>query len=322
MDQSGPGDPADAFSLVADETRIAILRALGEAPQHEGDTQTQAEADTDSRAEADTQTQAEADAETEAEAGDAVPFTELRERVGVPDSGKFNYHLGKLVGTFVRRTDEGYALNYPGELLYRTVIAGFFTRRAALSGADADGDCADCGGSLRMEYDESVLRVACPDCGRDYMGVEFPPSAVEARAGEDLPTAFDQWVRHNLLLASRGVCTWCAGRMPAEITLRESDGPEPAAYVGRNCEHCGGSLWTTPGENVLYHPAVVSFFHERGADVTSRPLWELGFVTSDDAVTVRSEEPWELAVTATCDGDELRLVLDGDANVVGVEKSE
>jgi DNA-binding HxlR family transcriptional regulator len=38
------------------------------------------------------------------ELADAGPlsFSELRERVGVTDSGRFNYHLEKLVGRFVR----------------------------------------------------------------------------------------------------------------------------------------------------------------------------------------------------------------------------
>ncbi|WP_137283376.1 winged helix-turn-helix domain-containing protein [Halorussus salinisoli] len=283
MSDSDSPNPADVFGVVADETRMTILRALAEAPyeEYEG----------------------------------TLTFSELRERAGIRDSGQFNYHLDTLVGQFVERTDDGYGLTYPGELLYRTIVAGLFTRRTELESRDVDSECLDCGAPLEMAYDEAVLRIVCSDCDREYMSVEFPPSAVESR-GDDCLETFDQWVRHHVLLMNRDVCVWCAGPMPGELRYRDDD---EAPYVARNCEHCGGFMWTTPGETVLYHPAVVSFFYERGVDVTSRPLWELEFVVSDDAVEVRSEDPWELVVTITCEGDEMRVVLDGDAEVVEIE---
>jgi len=66
--------PEDAFSLVANETRMDVLKALWEADGPRS-------------------------------------FSALRERVGVRDSGQFNYHLGKLVGHFVRKTADGYRLS-------------------------------------------------------------------------------------------------------------------------------------------------------------------------------------------------------------------
>lgn len=70
-------DPVDALSVLGDETRMAILREL-------------------------------------ADAEDALPFSELRRRVGISDTGRFNYHLGKLCEYFVRDTDEGYELGHAG----------------------------------------------------------------------------------------------------------------------------------------------------------------------------------------------------------------
>lgn len=49
-----------------------------------------------------------------AEPGCAVPFSRLRERVGVRDSGKFNYHLGRLRGPLVEKREDGYALTAAG----------------------------------------------------------------------------------------------------------------------------------------------------------------------------------------------------------------
>ena len=64
--------PEEGFSLLGHGTRIGIIRALWRA------------------------------------GNDAVSFSELRERADVTDSGQFNYHLGELVGTFLRREGEGY----------------------------------------------------------------------------------------------------------------------------------------------------------------------------------------------------------------------
>ena len=82
MDDSDDGEgitverqsPEAAFALLGDETRVGILQALGETPD------------------------------------EPVPFAELQGRVGMRDSGGFNYHLGKLRGSFVRRTEVGEAL--------------------------------------------------------------------------------------------------------------------------------------------------------------------------------------------------------------------
>jgi hypothetical protein len=128
---------------------MTILRALAEAPyeEHEG----------------------------------TLTFSELRDAAGIQDSGQFDYHLDTLVGQFVERTDEGYSLTYPGELLYRTVIAELFTRQTELEPRTIDSDRFDCGAQLEREYDGTVLRITCSDCDREYLSVEFPPGAVESR---------------------------------------------------------------------------------------------------------------------------------------------
>lgn len=70
-DEGGAGlSPDDAFGLLGNETRLAILQALGDA-------------------------------------ADPLSFSELRDRVWVSDSGQFNYHLDQLTGPFVGQTDEG-----------------------------------------------------------------------------------------------------------------------------------------------------------------------------------------------------------------------
>ena len=80
-----------------------------------------------------------------ASAGEPLSFTELRTRTGVDDSGRFNYHLNKLASQFLRRTEDGYELNYRGE---RVVVAA------------TDGVVTDTAKSQRDEQ-------TCPICGNE-----------------------------------------------------------------------------------------------------------------------------------------------------------
>jgi DNA-binding transcriptional ArsR family regulator len=95
MDDSETLSPDAAFATLGSETRFAVLRAL-------------------------------------AEADDAVSFSALRDRVGMADSGQFNYHLDRLVGHFVERADDGYRLAPAGERVAEAVLSGAVTERPRL----------------------------------------------------------------------------------------------------------------------------------------------------------------------------------------------
>lgn len=83
----------DAFGLLSNETRLAILLALWEAyDQHNAD--------------------------------DTVAFSKLYDRIDVSDSGNFTYHLNKLVGHFIAETDDGYRLRNTGLKIVQAAIAG------------------------------------------------------------------------------------------------------------------------------------------------------------------------------------------------------
>jgi hypothetical protein len=92
---SGDGDserlsPDDAFATLGNETRLGILQTLGRA-------------------------------------GEDLSFSVLRDRVGVEDSGQFNYHLEQLVGHFVRKTEDGYQLRRAGRRVVEAVLSGAVT---------------------------------------------------------------------------------------------------------------------------------------------------------------------------------------------------
>jgi DNA-binding transcriptional ArsR family regulator len=84
--------PDEAFAALGNETRIAILLTL------EG-------------------------------CGDALSYSELMRQVGVYDSGRFNYHLNKLLGHFIDGSNDGYRLRDVGVRAARAVEAETFAPR-------------------------------------------------------------------------------------------------------------------------------------------------------------------------------------------------
>jgi DNA-binding transcriptional ArsR family regulator len=278
-------EPADAFALVGNETRAAILRALGQDPWS------------------------------------GLSFSELRSRVDAEmDSGQFNYHLQQLVGQFVRHTDDGYEMRPAGATLYRTIRAGTFNRRASVEPFAAGFDCYFCGTTAEASYDDGIFRLTCPGCDHVYSHTMVPPSAVEGVDRAELLAQVDQYNRHTMLAFARGVCPICVSAVDREFmpgTEAWTEGSDRFdLFVHHTCDHCGNQHFMTVGLAMLYRPAFVCFFHERGLDVTSVPHWELPFAMTDRDVTVHSRDPWEVALETTYDGDRLELVVDEDLALV------
>jgi len=281
--------PEEAFGLVGHELRIAILRELGEAD------------------------------------GGGLSFSTLRERVGERDSGKFNYHLSKLDGRFVAKTDGGtYALTYPGYRVVDAVHDGAFHRQSGVDREPVSGTCLDCGGDLAFSYETlKGGRVACLECERRYLRHPFDPGGLVDRAGDELARTFDRVARANWSQAGADVCPVCSGHVASWV---RADAPAKAVAVrghdvtvGFDCKQCSYHANVPPGAVLLDHPQVQGFCADNGVDVRTTRLWELPFVVDPDAVTVRREDPWELAVTVTAGDAERIAVLDETGTVTAFD---
>lgn len=272
----------EAFRLLGEETRMAILRAVWESPDG------------------------------------PVPFSEIRERVGNPDSGKFNYHLNKLRGHFLSAGEDGYRLTGAGREVVRAVLAGTVTRRPSTEPAPIDARCADCGGELLARYDDHVA-IACGDCGATAMWNEFPPAGLDGRTPPAVATAFDRWTRHRFRLAMDGVCPNCAA---AVTTALPDPGADERPATDHRCTNCGYEARVPLFGHVLDHPAVVSFYHEAGVDVAALPYWRLQALAGEIAEEVVDEDPWRAAVTIESEGRTLAVTLDGDLDAVAVDRSD
>jgi DNA-directed RNA polymerase subunit M/transcription elongation factor TFIIS len=274
--------PDEAFRLLGDEMRTAILHAVWES------------------------------------SGEAVTFSEIRERAGSPDSGKFNYHLNKLAGHFLAKSEDGYRLTQAGREVVRAVMAGTITQRPEMDPVSIDAHCVDCGGALVARYDEYGI-IECGDCGELVMWNEFPPAGLDGRLPEAFASVFDRWTRARFNLAMDGICPNCAHEMTAEILTQDSGVDDDLATMHR-CENCKYEARVPLFGHIISHPAVVSFLYESGIDVTDMPYWRMQALARGFTEEVVSENPWTAKITIVSEGRELEVTLDEQLDVIDIER--
>lgn len=301
--------PDDAFAVLGNETRVAILRAL-------------------------------------AAADEPVAFSELRDRVGTPDSGQFNYHLGKLVGHFVRKSDGGYVLRQAGRRVIEAVLSGAVTEAVVLEPTRLDAPCPYCGAAIEVSYLEERLLTRCTECVGSFAGAEssseafetlpggtltlyyLPSAGIQGRSPLELLDAALAWSFIELDAVANGICPRCAGRVVHAVDVcadHEADGGVcdrcntrfAVIFVSR-CTNCDRKAQGTIKYHLLADPAVRSFFETRGID-TLAPAWEDMAALYDYEEEVLGTDPFEARVTFTVAGDDLAVVVDDALTVIDVE---
>ena len=311
---SGPEADADvdgeesAFALVGNEIRAAIIRTLGDERGQEGARPILSFSELHDRVTGGGEV-------TERETGSEA----TRDGVDVVSS-QFNYHLQQLVGNFVDRTEEGYRLHPVGSTLYRTIRAGTFTGDASFGPVDMGFDCHYCGTPAEGVYGDGMFTVQCRGCETLFDLVLAPPESLDPSDESDLVERLNQYARHDRLAFSRGVCPLCVNGLNTVFVDGDdypfADFQNRDVVVHRSCGHCGKQSYVGVGAALLYDPELIAFCIQRGLDVTSEPVWHLGFAMTDHDVTVRSSDPWEVALEIELDGDTLEVVVDGDLNVL------
>jgi hypothetical protein len=281
----GAGDVPDAFSVVGDESRAAILRALvdyrGEHPDEEG-----------------------------------MSFMRLKERSGIEDKGNFNYHLDKLVGQFVEKTDDGYRLTGVGGKMAGVLLSGEYSDRVERVTVGHTCPTHDCDAELVVHLQAGWTSVRCTD-DHPLFEIGVPPGTVEAHDPEDLLSIAAFYSQQVADLHAHGVCVECFGREVGELERVEQAGQQLYCYHSR-CSRCGFSFRTPPGAIVARHPAVVSLYHDHGVDIRDEVPWALTFYTWSPKVL--AEDPLRLRVTAKVGADSVHLDLDRGGDVVAVDE--
>lgn len=275
--------PEAVFALLGNETRIDILRALWEAPESQ------------------------------------TTFSELYDAVEMNDTGQFNYHLGKLLGTFITKTKDGYELSFAGEQVIGAVLSGVYTETGNIDPIDIDDPCHCCGGQLRAHYTDEYVRIECDDCEQVVTNFDVPPGILDNRDRADLPYVFSRWIKSEYIQVLSGCCSVCTGPITATI---DSDPDEQSVFetvcVEHYCTRCNRSITSNIGSAFIDHPAVVQFHNEHGIDLRTTPMWQVGWFFEDHA-TIVGENPLRIRITLTIDGDTLSLLVDDDLTVIEVE---
>ena len=276
--------PSEAFAVVGNETRLSILEALWTLDR-------------------------------------PAAFSDIRREVGMSDSAQFNYHLSKLRGQFIHKTDDGYECRAAGRSVIAAVLSGTLNHDPSLEPFTVAGSCLSCDGPLEAVYEDERIEIRCRDCERSHGGYAFPPGGIEDRTREELMAAFNQRARHLSCLSADGVCPDCSGRMETHLAdVRDTDDPE-RVRVEHECQRCHHSIRSSVGLVLLDDARIVSFYQDHDIDLNSVPFWTLDWCVSDRHTTVeRSSDPWRLTLSIPLDDEQLVLDLDGDLSVLAAER--
>ncbi|SEW23327.1 winged helix-turn-helix domain-containing protein [Halobacterium jilantaiense] len=277
----------DGFDLLADETRASILRELAAARR-------------------------------ETPRDPAVSFSTLRERVGITDSGRFNYHVGELTGHFVESTDDGYRLSPVGQQAASSILADAYSDPPDRGPVDLDEHCGRCGDRLEGTYEDGILRVNCAN-SHGYAEA-LPPAVLEGATLQEATDALDAKIRGDLAAVRRDACPACLGSVDWQFeTDLSPEAPVEAVYVAV-CQCCGHQHSLNPGMFVFDHPAVVAAYHDVGVDLRDRPLWTIDCCVPG-AATLSSTDPPRMRVTAGPERD-CEFRLDATATVVDAPEQD
>ncbi len=292
-------DPEEAFAALADETRVAILRALWD-PENKA---------------------------AERRGWPSLSFSALREAADVADSGQFNYHLDTLRGRYVRKSEAGYMLTPAGRQVIGAVLSGSFTLEGSIPAQDFGEPCQLCGGDQTFRYEDCHVVVECEDCAFRSDG-DVPPRVLEGLDSADVQRVAYRYMEAKAVLPRRGFCPYCEGRVtPALLHLEDLFPPDespPAAWqdlpmVRYGCPRCATDLKMDLASAVLEEPAVVAFHHDHGIDVRAAEWLKRTSMDPDSARFVEDAAA-AAAVTFEAGGETLTVEVDAHLEVVRTER--
>jgi hypothetical protein len=285
---SGEESSANPFTLLADETRLGIIEAIGDA-SGDGEYAT-------------------------------LSYSTIREALDGVDPGKLNYHLRQLRGRFVGRTDDGYRLLLPGIRVYQAVVSGSFDRTEVVVDPQEYGmECPDCDAELVYAYRNGRYIVECPACDVVHSRTALSAAAFDPQDPETLRRAGEARSFISARTLDAGICPYCDSAVKSELT---TDAPEfeDADYVAVSRQWCSQCGWYGHAnvENVAaVHPATRTFLLENGLiDDLNQNIVE----GVDGESKVLSEDPWRVEVRFVTEGETIRHVLDETLDSVGWER--
>lgn len=185
---------------------------------------------------------------------DALSFTELRKAVGLSPGAEFNYHLEKVTGHFVWKTDDGYELCQPGARVVEAVLSGIITEEPTLEPTRLEFACQLCGAPTIVSYREEWVSLFCTECEGFYGqppaelpvpvelstngylgGYSLSPAGLQGRSAIDVFETAATWEMSNILAQSQGVCMRCSAplEVSTEVCAEHDDSETFCGQCGR-----------------------------------------------------------------------------------------
>lgn len=320
-DESATLSPDDAFAVLGNETRMEILHRL-------------------------------------AAADGPLSFSALHDRVEMRDSGQFNYHLGKVEGHFVEKTDAGYSLRQAGRRVVEAVLSGAVTEAPEIEASRIDDPCPLCGGETVVSYAAGRVQHYCTVCDGHY----GPPAAAQEADAEDveavapsksteygrlgafqLPPAGLQgrnaggvfrtaaiWGGLELRAVAAGICPRCTAPVEESVSVCEPHDATPsrcercgnrhAIQTHLRCTNCLYEVWGAGMVSLLNDRQVLEFLVTHGINpVTPTSPGAYNDAVMDYEEAVESADPLRARITLSVDRETLTLVVEDDLTVVAVE---
>ena len=288
----------DIFRLLADDTRVDILRAAAVA-QYE--------------------------LEQVGSGAAALAFSEIYDYVEVENTSKLSYHLGELTGTYLRKSDDGYSLTHAGERIVRFILSGNYQQPDSFEPKPVEGVCVFCGEeALEATLSHQFFRIDCSACKKPVTGQPITPAQVETHDDEALIQSIKRQSAEVSKQLRSGMCPECGAHLSTDV-IDVSGNPLPDAdsfLVVSTCEKCLREYNSPLTYSVVHHPASIAFHWDRGVDVSSRGIWEFNeHLYEGDWTSERIESnPDEYEVVLRHENDAVRLRLDSTARVKRTER--
>lgn len=292
------GSATDIFRLLANDTRVDILRAVAVA-QYE--------------------------LEQVGSGAAELAFSEIYDHVEVENTSKLSYHLGELTGTYLRKSDDGYSLSHAGERIVRFILSGNYEQPDSFGPEPVDGVCVFCGKeTLEAGLSHQFFRIDCTACGQQVTGQPITPAQVETRDNDTLVRSAKLRSVEDSRQIRRKMCPECRAHLSADVVEVPGNAlPDADSFlVTSTCEECLREYNSPLTYSVVHHPASIAFHWDRGVDVTSRGVWEFNEYLYEGRWTSEqvASDPDEYKVVLRHGNDAVRLHLDSTATVVRTER--
>lgn len=290
--------PEDVFRLLADDGRLDILRTI-----------------------------AEAQAENMQSGVAALSFSEIYEEVDIDNTSKLSYHLGELMGTFLRKEGDTYAFTHAGDQLSRFILSENFRSPPDIDPMEVEGACLFCGETaLETALHSQFFMLECTNCGQPAYAYRVRPAEVRARSGEELIDAVIWEQCGDILKARNGVCPECAGRLDTAVIdaseIPAQEVPSVPFATLSECEQCLRALSLPLTHTAAYHPAAIAFHWDHGIDVLGSGIWTFNRFLAEDLWTASrvDGESDRFQVEFSQNRERLRLELDRSGTVTEIQR--